>query len=396
MLIIRTLLSLPAILSTQLIAHALARPDGVIAEDKGAAKVEYATSLTGGEGCSASDLDDIRSGFAEMTSLFAAAVPFDSTSQPSVEFFGPPHHISNYTDMISENLQRAAKYAAVQGGEGEVNADIHVRCDDPMSLCDCGNKRAGRHASYNIGNEQHLNFCKDYFRMDDLERIVDRKANNQMEKDRLMEYYNRGTLWARMVMHFSEIGKAVVQRAVPGGPMSTTEWTTSISQGAMNTSVLAGVMNERPDGPDDVPALKYAYGATRSKLLAVLSTQMPYDAANNAENYALYAQARYIMAKKRFYPNVPIMDFPNEATVLTNENLQDGERMKYAFFDMSDVVARPLGMELEGRPIPSSASFNSVTPFTRLVLTGKLNRAMNATLSGRFHRHLDDQEAIWK
>jgi hypothetical protein len=70
----------------------------------------------------------------------------------------------------------------------------------------------------------------------------------------------------------------------------------------------------------------------------VLSTQMPYDAANNAESYALYALARYIILQKGFYPAVPIMDFPNEASVLTNENLQDGERIKYAYFDMVDVV----------------------------------------------------------
>ena len=108
----------------------------------------------------------------------------------------------------------------------------------------------------------------------------------------------------------------------------------------MNTSVLAGVLNERPDmgGPDHVQTLKYAYGATRAKLLAVLSTQMPYDATNNAENYALYAQARYVMREKGFYPSLPIMDFPNEATVLTNENLQDGERIRHAYFDMTDVV----------------------------------------------------------
>ncbi|KAJ4369099.1 hypothetical protein N0V83_006183 [Neocucurbitaria cava] len=341
MLTFRTLICLPTIFSTHLIAHALARPNGVIGEDRGAAKPQYATSLTGGEGCSFSDLDEIRDGFAEMTALFAAAVPFDSTLQPSVEFFGPPGQISNYTDLISENLQRAANYATVEGKDGAVNADIHVRCDDPMSVCDFGNKREGSHAAYVIGNDPHLNFCNDYFKMDALEKKVNKKADDQMGRDRLMDYYNRATLWARMVMHFSDIGKAVVERAVPGGPNATAEWTLSVSQGAMNTSVLAGVLNERPDtddGPKDLQTLKYAYGATRSKLLAVLSTQMPYDAINNAENYALFAQARYIMAKKNFYPNVPIMDFPNEATVLTNENLQDGERIKYAYFDMSDVV----------------------------------------------------------
>ncbi|CAO2651188.1 Nn.00g094850.m01.CDS01 [Neocucurbitaria sp. VM-36] len=371
MLTFRTLICLPTILSTHLIAHVLARPNGVIGEDKGAAQTQYATSLTGGEGCSFSDLDSIRSGFAEMTALFAAAIPFDSTSQPSVEFFGPPSQISNYTDMISGNLQRAANYATVEGGQGVVNADVHIRCDDPMGACKFGNKREGSHAAYCIGNDPHVNFCKDYFKMDGLEKKVDKKADNQMERDRLMAYYNRATLWARMVMHFSDIGKAVVQRAVPGGPNSTSEWTMSISQGTMNTSVLAGVLNERPDtdGPNNIQTLKYAYGVTRSKLLAVLSTQMPYDAANNAENYALYAQGRYIMAKKNFYPNVPIMDFPNAATVLTNENLQDGERMKYAFFDMSDVMARPAGMEPKGKPLPSSASIISATPLMRLGLT---------------------------
>lgn len=101
-------------------------------------------------------------------------------------------------------------------------------------------------------------------------------------------------------MHISDIGKAVVQRAVPGGPNSTTEWTMSVTQGAMNTSVLAGVLNERPDtdGPNNFQTLKYAYGVTRAKLLAVLSTQMPYDAANNAENvrnpsYNTYPQEQH-------------------------------------------------------------------------------------------------------
>lgn len=141
-------------------------------------------------------------------------------------------------------------------------------------------------------------------------------------------------------MHFSSVGKAIVEQAVQGGSNSSTEWTTVTSQGAMNTSVLAGVLNERPedDKYKDELILKYAYGATRAKLVAELSTQMNYDAVNNAENYALYAQARYIIAQKSFYPRLPIMDFSNEATVLTNANLQDGERDKYADFDSSDVV----------------------------------------------------------
>jgi hypothetical protein len=350
MLTLRTIISLPTFLASSLFAHALAHPDGIIGEGKGAPEVRFATSLTGGEGCDHDELSDIRSGFAEMATIFQAAIPYEPSGQAAVEFFGNPTRIQNYTEMIKKNLQRAANYGKTKGSEGRVNTDIHVRCDDPLGVCKFGNRREGSHAAYNIGNEPHIVFCQDYFHIDGLKKRVDKKAEDPTEKDKLMEYYTRATLWARMVMHISDIGKAVVVRAVPGGRNSTTEWVTSKSEGAMNTSVLAGVLNQRPDtnGPKDVQTLKYAYGVTRAKLLAVLSTQMPYDAANNAENYALYAQSRYVMREKGFYPNVPIIDFPNEATVLTNENLQDGERVRFAYFDMTDVVCVPDWFSCDG------------------------------------------------
>ncbi|USP80897.1 uncharacterized protein yc1106_08171 [Curvularia clavata] len=369
MLTLASLLSLPPVLLSLLVTHVHASPDGVIGDDKQSGRLTFATALTGGEGCDLSEIDDIRDGFAEMTALFAAATPFDLTSQPAREFFGPSI-AANYTDMIAESLQRAANYGLLRGSDGAINSDIHIRCDDPMHLCDRGNRRDGSHAAYNIGNEPHIVFCSDYFRMDPLQARVNNKAEDQILKDRLMEYYNRASLWARMVMHFSNIGTAVVQRPIPAPPNSTTEWLIDSSEGAMNTSVLAGVLNEQGDGPADRQTLKYAYGATRAKLLAVLSTQMPYDAANNAENYALYALAQYIIKHKQFYPAVPIMDFPNEASVLTNENLQDGERCKYAFFDMSDVVPRPSSMELKGAPLPSAGSSTHTLSSMILGMTG--------------------------
>lgn len=109
----------------------------------------------------------------------------------------------------------------------------------------------------------------------------------------------------------------------------------------MRLSVLAGVSDGKPDtggAPNDVRELKYAYGVTRAKLLATLSTQTPYDPANNAENYALYALARYVMLREGFYPDLPIMDFGNDMAVLTNEMIQDGEREKFACFEMPDVL----------------------------------------------------------
>ncbi|KAJ4331659.1 hypothetical protein N0V87_008998 [Didymella glomerata] len=361
MLTLRALLSLPTLLTIALVFHVIAAnptDDGVIAEDRGAAKPELATALTGGEGCSSSDIEDIRDGFLEMTQLFQAALPYDKNGQPAIELFGQPLRIANYSSMIESNLKRAAQYANLKGNE-TVNLDVHVRCDDPNNICKTGNKREGNHVAYNMGNLPMINFCKDYFKMHGLEDTVDKKSSNQMEKERLHEYYNRGTLWARMVMHIGGVGVAVVEKAIPARAnlASGREWETVVTEGAMNTTVLAGVLNDRPEGsgPFDPQTLKYAYGVTRSKLLAVLSTQMPYDAANNAENYALYAQARYVLQKKGFYPNVPVMDFPNELSVLTNEQLQDGERCKYAYFDSSDVLSPPPNLQLKASPLPSAA-----------------------------------------
>lgn len=357
---LRTLLSLPILLLVPLVTHASSVPeDGVIAEQKGKARPELAAALTGGEGCTPSDIEDIRDGFIEMTELFQAALPYDQNGQPAIELFGQPLRIANYSTMIEDNLKRAAQYGNLQGSE-TVNPDVHVRCDDPANICKTGNKREGDHVAYNMGNLPMINFCREYFKLDGLEERVDKKAGNQMEKERLNEYYNRATLWARMVMHISDVGVAVVEKAIPARTNSPSgkEWDTVVTEGAMNTTVLAGVLNDRPDGtgPKDLQTLKYAYGTTRSKLLAVLSTQMPYDAANNAENYALYAQARYVLEKKGFYPNVPVMDFPNELSVLTNEQLQDGERCKYAYFDASDVVPRRKDMEVKANPLPGAAA----------------------------------------
>jgi hypothetical protein len=337
--------------------------------------------LTGGEGCSSSDIEDIRDGFIEMTELFQAALPYDPNGQPAVELFGQPLRIANYSSMIESNLQRAAQYANLKGNE-TVNPDVHVRCDDPNKICKMGNNREGNHVAYNMGNLPMINFCKDYFKMGGLEERVDRKSGNQMEKERLHEYYNRATIWARMVMHIGDVGVAIVEKAIPARANSTSgrEWETITTEGAMNTTVLAGVLNDRPDGngPNDIQTLKYAYGVTRAKLLAVLSTQMPYDAANNAENYALYAQARYVLQNKGFYPNVPVMDFPNELSVLTNEQLQDGERSKYAYFASSDVVARPPNMELKANPLLGAASRQQPALMILAALTVGFSLTMSA------------------
>lgn len=356
MLTLQSLLSLPVWLSTSLIAHALAVPDGFIDLDEKGAGTKLATQLTGGEDCGDKQIQAIREGFTEMNSLFQAALNIDWNGDPEREFFGQQDRIANFTDMIQSNLVRASQYANLAGNTTR-NPDIHVRCDDPNDFCDEGNKKDGKHVAYNIGNEPHINFCGRYFGLDPLDKTVNDAAGDASTNTDIMRYYNRGALccrwrfilrtdkdvataWARQVMHISTIGTAVIEKVDLSAPSNSTAWVTKMYNVPMNTSFLAGVMNERPQtpGPNDIQTLKYAYGATRSKLLATLSTQEPYDAANNAESYALYAQAKYVMAKKNLYPSSPVIEYDNEITVLMNNQLQEGEKKRFACYDAMDVV----------------------------------------------------------
>lgn len=141
-----------------------------------------------------------------------------------------------------------------------------------------------------------------------------------------------------MVMHIADVGQAVVMRATPNSqPNATREWNIVSETGPMKTSVIAGVRDDK-SGPMNIRELKYAYGATRAKLLTTLSTQNPYDALNNAENYALYALGRYVVQKKGFFPNMPLVNFGNDLAVLTNEQILDGDKKRFACFDMPDVM----------------------------------------------------------
>ncbi|KAF2712121.1 hypothetical protein K504DRAFT_400647 [Pleomassaria siparia CBS 279.74] len=362
MFTLQHLLSLPVFLSTTLIAHALAAGTGFIDSESNTLKTNFAAQLTGGEKCDDDKFQQIRDGFNEMTVLFRNAARVDWNGQAELEYFGRQDRIGNYTSMIEENLIRAAQYANLKGNATR-NPDIHVRCDDPNNVCNEGNKKEGKHVAYNIGNEPHINFCKRYFNLDPLDTKVEKAAAKGDTSKDIMQYYNRATVWARQVMHISAVGTAVTEKVVPNSYSdSTGGWATSVSNGAMNTSILAGVRNGKLNtvGPNDIQTFKYAYGATRAKLVAMLSFQMPYDAANNAENYALYAQARYVIQKKNFYPNVPIMQFGDDMAVLANEQLQDGGEKKYACYDDPDVLPRKTDTNSIGAPLQTSSATSSM------------------------------------
>ncbi|KAK7192477.1 hypothetical protein DPSP01_009706 [Paraphaeosphaeria sporulosa] len=365
MITLKALLALPVFLSSTIITFVLAAPgsspqgsdesNGFLDVDKKEPFLNYAASLTGGEGCKDKDLKWIRDGFDEMNRLFAAAQDPNFENQSEIDFFGRPYRIGNFTDLIRANLRRAGQYGNLQGAE-IVNPDIHVRCDDPNDICNEGRKKDGKHAAYNIGNEPHINFCEKFFTLDPLDEQVNDESSKDQAKNYLMNYYNRATLWARMVMHIADVGEAVVMRATPNfAPNATREWILTPGPSPMKTSVLAGVMDDK-NGPMNVRVLKYAYGVTRAKLLTTLSTQDPYDALNNAENYALYALARYVIQKRGFFPNMPLVNFGNDMAVLTNDQIMDGDKKKFACFDMPDVVPLMDGIIREGARLSSAAN----------------------------------------
>ena len=79
-----------------------------------------------------------------------------------------------------------------------------------------------------------------------------------------------------MVMHISEVGVAVVVKPIANTqPNATSEWRLDISEGPMNTSVLAGVMDARSDtdGPNNIRILKHAFGVTRETARHAFDTE---------------------------------------------------------------------------------------------------------------------------
>lgn len=128
-------------------------------------------------------------------------------------------------------------------------------------------------------------------------------------------------------MHISVVGTAVLESKNPNG-------SSSISHIPMGNSLLAGVKSSVPQ-PNN---LRYAYGALRAKWVAALSTQEPYDAPNNPENYAMYAQARYLEKTRNIYPRNPVLDLTSQSVLLADETLQDSANPKYGCFNQPDVV----------------------------------------------------------
>lgn len=190
MFALRHVFSLPVLLSVTLIANATATPEGLISMS-GSSGQQYAAALTGGESCNDNEIKEIRAGFDEMNLLFQSVAPLNWSADAEREFFGRRERIANHTDLIESNLRRAAQYAAL-AGNGTRMPDIHIRCDDPNDLCDEGNKKEGKHAAYNIGNEPHINFCKPYFGLKSLRKVVDEAASDPTKKLNIMSYYNRG------------------------------------------------------------------------------------------------------------------------------------------------------------------------------------------------------------
>ena len=196
---VRRILSLPIYLSTAITFALAATPQGCISNDntdKNICGPSLAAQLTGGEGCQPKQLKEIRDGFANMNSLFKAALnPNFDTGDPEREFFGQRDRIANYTSLIESNIQRASWYAHPAGSSTR-NPDIHVRCDDPNGACEDGGKQDGKHVAYNIGNDPHINFCRKYFSLDGLDETVENVAKDQKNNMDLTNYYNRGIFFA--------------------------------------------------------------------------------------------------------------------------------------------------------------------------------------------------------
>lgn len=145
--------------------------------------------LHGYEGCSANQIDQIKSGFSDMVIMVMSKdgiIPkypaINWNSAVAQEFWGPAERNLNYREQIQSKVQGGSVYTQY----ADINADnlnrlaavtyqyrlnpfarwLHVRCDDPENACspkECVSQGKYRTA-YNIKLDPHINFCNGYFR----------------------------------------------------------------------------------------------------------------------------------------------------------------------------------------------------------------------------------------
>lgn len=173
---------------------------------------------------------------------------------------------------------------------------IHVRCDDPLTLCSCGESKRAYTTTLDIESKlARINFCATYFQTDTLNNAlnVGRNLPNNQKFDMNRYWSTQGHIWAHELMHIDWVTGAQTPRWRYGHNAHVTDM--SIQFRDTNGRVVR----------------TSAYEPRAAKILARWPTNTGDYTIRNADNLALFMTSQYVQEQLgNQYPQYPLVTIP--------------------------------------------------------------------------------------
>ncbi|CAK1364023.1 hypothetical protein CB0940_04010 [Cercospora beticola] len=267
------------------------------------------TYLYGWEGCQPGQKDKIKKAYYDawtMSSLDGVKANIDWNEAAALEFLGPPGLNKPQQAQIQAVLANMA--TVIYSYINPFTHPLHVRCDDPGKLCQNRSKddrcqpksskpvdkpeRLPNAYSKNTGYSDDyptINFCEGFMKLRSLEDGYSYgSALTAPARYDIDQYNNRATTFFHELTHLSLAADSKNGRPNP----DIDDLIISIKVGLTRTSVYP------------------AYGGIATKLVARTTPDPGYYVQRNADNFAFFALAKYVMSRNgNIYPHMPVIHY---------------------------------------------------------------------------------------
>ncbi|KAI9657865.1 MAG: hypothetical protein M1831_004101 [Alyxoria varia] len=267
------------------------------------------TYLYGYNGCDRAQRGKINDAFYDawvMSKIEGVYRNIDWNSAPALEFLGAPGVNKDQQAQIQAVFANMA--TVIYSYINPFQHPLHVRCDDPKKECQkrpdndpCqpdppndGAKPKPTPEAYALNSDPDdsypmINFCDGFHNSRSLEDAIKRgTALRKPNNFKIDEYHNRAQIF------FHELTHLHLAADSEGGSPNPEVWDLTISIKLTSDRSWNTV----------------AYGGLSSKLIARYQTETGYYVQRNADNFAFYATAKYIMTRnKNVYPHLPVVKY---------------------------------------------------------------------------------------
>jgi len=289
-----------------------------------------------------------------MSNLDGVKSNIDWNEAPALEFLGAPGLNRRRQKQIQAVLANVA--TVIYSYKNPLQHRLHVRCDDPRKRCDkrpandpCepnppnhGDKPKKPPNAYSMNSDPDdgypmINFCKGFMGTPSLNRAF--KFGNGLKgpnRFAIDKYANRGTIFLHELTHLDLAADSAGDQPNP----QVYDMTITLERDA------GGFFNSM------------VYGGHGTKLLARYQDDPGYYVQRNADNFAFFVLAKYIMSRNgNIYPHLPIilheiegppwrdissnpsyfMSFANDSkTLYLNTSNSDLSTLETKILDLSD------------------------------------------------------------